>query len=646
MKKKKTFLTRGAALSIFAVLALAGCGSPSSSSDPASSSSDPASTSSEPVVEPETDIKLNCAKTSIAVGESTTVSVANPNAGKSFVYISADEAVATVNNSGVVTGVGEGNAAIEVYQADDFTIKGSLVITVVGGASAGDQVKVLAVDAANAVKEFRLGDPFETTGLVVTVDGEAVDDYSTNPQAGETLSSVGTQTVYVSYPGCESVSYEVTVSPNENDYTLYNLVADMLEAATYTYTIDIDASVAMEDDTIVDGMSYTYQFGETAFYLETIAGDEVVTDTTYTYGYVNTTKGVMKYQALDDVVTPISYVSHSYISYKSVGVSDFQGMNENELAGVPLRETGGYYNVTNYNLMSYLASATRTNLSGVASTVRTIRGYVLANGFEFVLDCGTMGTITLRWSDIGTTVVPLIADYIAANGADIEIVTEVSTVADLFKANNFTRGISYTADGSTSSDGGVAYYHNDYLYFDYTDAYIAYAAANGTTLVDGGYYYYNNAVYSFQIVDGAVANATKYRDVEEGMTFAEASGLYPSALSMFGENIDMLAPLNITISGTTVATYGTAGDDLAEETFNLFGFASSTSAIAYQTGFIYRAGQTAATSTVTLYVGYTSLMATSVSYLGSTYEGFGTVSNTVIETYLASLTSGETGGNA
>lgn len=661
MKKRKAFLTKGATvLTLLAMLTLVSCervelDSGSTSSPFTSSSGDSQSSqvetssqedSSATSDDTESVIRLNCTKTSILVGETTTISVANPNEGKSFIYVSSDESVATVSDDGVVSGVGEGKATIEVYQADDFSITGSIVINVFEGASSGSVVKVLAIDATNAVKEFKLGDPFESTGLVVTVDGVSVSDFTTNPQAGETLTSVGTQTIYVSYPGCESLSYDITVTPTENDYTLYNLVEEMLTASTYTYTIDVDASVQLDDDSIVSGMSYTYQYGANAFYLQTIAGDEVITDTTYTYGYVNTSKGVMKYQALDEVVTPISYASHSYVSYKSLAISDFQNMTDTHLAGIPLRETGGYYNVTNYNLMSYLTSANRTNLSGVASSVRTIRGYVLDNGFEFVLDCGAMGEITLRWSNFNSTTVPYIDDYLTTYGEEVEVPSEVTEVANLFKANNFTRSIYYSADGSTSSVAGTAYYHNDYLFYDYTDAYISYAAENSTTVVDTGYYIHDNNLYNFDLVDGEVTNVTLVEAVSEGATIQSYSGLYPSTLSMFNDNIDMLEATSITVSGTSIPTYGTSGDDLPEETFNMYGYESSVSAIAYQTGFYYSKGATTATSSVLIYVGYTTILASSVSYIGSTYANFGAVSNTVIETYLASLTTTETGGNA
>ena len=168
------------------------------------------------------EIFLDCESTSLVVGEETTVSVSNKESDKEYYFISSNEDVATVSEDGVVKGINEGSAKISVFQKDDFNVTASVVINVFNSIEETETSHNLSIDTSNAVMEFSLGDPFVTDGLKVLVDGVEVETYSTNPSVGTTLSLLGENTIYVSYPGCESVSYKVNVVPNPLDTRLYD----------------------------------------------------------------------------------------------------------------------------------------------------------------------------------------------------------------------------------------------------------------------------------------------------------------------------------------------------------------------------------------------------------------------------------------
>ena len=84
--------------------------------------------------EPVTGIALNKVTTTIAIGSSETLTVtynpANANTGKAVNWTSSDQSVATVDNTGKVTGVAAGTATITAISTTDNTITASCTVTV------------------------------------------------------------------------------------------------------------------------------------------------------------------------------------------------------------------------------------------------------------------------------------------------------------------------------------------------------------------------------------------------------------------------------------------------------------------------------------------------------------------------------------
>ena len=580
------------------------------------------------------EIFLDCGSTSLVVGEETTVSVSNKESDKEYYFISSNEDVATVSEDGVVKGINEGSAKISVFQKDDFNVTASVVINVFNSIEETETTHNLSIDTSNAVMEFSLGDPFVTDGLKVLVDGIEVETYSTNPSVGTTLSLLGENTIYVSYPGCESVSYKVNVVPNPLDTRLYDLVTLLNTANTYTYTIDVDANVQLDDGTIVPNISYEYKYGETAYYLTTIANNTPYL--AYSYGYTNTTKGVMKYRVVDEIVEPICYASHDSTYYNELSLTDFRNIDP---ATMPLREIGGYFSITNQEAIGRLTLSTMTNLSGVSSTVRSVRAYVLGeDSFEFVIDCGQYGTITQRFSDINSTEVNYIDEYLAENGEDVPLNSDAVRAQTLFATNNMVCSL-----GSVNNiNVGYTYLTENYLLYDYTDEYIAYYAEqnDGEVITDHGYFEFNNSLYSFNYnsTTEMLSDITQVPDItlSEDLTFQDVTGVYPSTLSIFNEKLDMFEPSNLTIGSSSADSLRVSYDDVPEEVFNFFGYQSSINAIAFETGIVLVDNSLDSLAQVMIYVAVTNL-AFQTQYLGTTYTNFNGVSITPIEDAIASM---------
>ncbi len=573
-----------------------------------------------------TTLMLNCSSTSIFVGETTTVSIANSVSGKSYIFISSNEDVASITDEGVVTGVTEGTTTITVYQSDNFNVTGSLTISVFNKVSSGNIASEITLDTTNAKLEFAITEEFSTEGLVVYVDGVEVTDYSTNPAVGTLLYTVGENTVYVSYQGAESVSYTINVVPLSEDTSLVDFVTTLSSATTYTYSIYIDGSVQLEDDSVVSGLRYTYQFGDTAYFLETIAGNQPYYD--YTYGYVNTDDGVMKYTVQDEIVYPISYASHTYRNYTNLSLTTY---NELVTSNMPTRKVGDYFSITDNTTISYLTSSSRTNVSSVSTYLRDIKAYLEDDVLSFVLDCGTYGTITLTYSDVGNTTPSYIDDYISRYGTDVETYDEVNRAKELFAKNNYTY--------SLGSSVGTAYVTENYVYYDYLDSYIeSYYTENSVELKDNGYAVYDGVVYSFEAENNQIVSSSiaEYKTLGTEETFMDVVDEFPSTLSMFNDNLDMFEPTTITTSGYTYDTYEIQYDDVPDEVSEFYGYTASAYYIPYSTGIIVYDSTLDSSASIIIYVGYTSLSFSS-DYFGYTYSNFGNTSVDFIEEYLTNL---------
>ena len=588
-----------------------------------------------PQVEDETAITIS-GNLSVKVGESTSLTASGPVEGATYLWVSDDESIATVDQTGLVVGQAEGKAKITVYDSADFTVSSSVDVFVYKDTNAGEEIATLAIDTTNVKTVFSQGEAFTYEGLVVTKNGAEITDFTTNPKEGTILNTRGTFDVYVSCEGAASVSYQITVEAAQEDLTLYDFVSKLSTSSIYDYTVTVNGQIDYGGDTMASKVSYTYTYGETNYYYQALADDVVIEG--QDYGYTNTSKGVMKFYLRDEVVEPACYYSHDSTTYTDViGTSMFNDLDPDL---VPRRKTDDYYLITDTELISDIISNTNVESSGIYSNLETVTARCDGETLTITLDCGIMGTIEEVYANVGTANVPYIEDYLATSGEDILVDEDLENMIGLIERANYTRDLGTVKISATETvDVGQAIYTPDYMVIDYTDEYIAAALeVTGTEINDNGCYFSeaDKGYYTFDIKDGKVdAESVSKKIHANGYdAYYEKVG-YPNYLSAF-DTLDLYEYRYIEEFGGNM--YIAYGDDVPDEFFEFIGLSFETSGyIPMGFGLAYTSASTDTLPEIYL-ISYVNAFPTLTNgCIGITLSNFGVSQSEAVEEFLGSL---------
>lgn len=588
-----------------------------------------------PQVEDESAITIS-GNLNVKVGESTSLTASGLAEGATYLWVSDDESIATVDQTGLVVGQAEGKTKITVYDSTDFTVSSSVDVFVYGDTTAGEEIATLAIDTTNVKTVFSQGEAFTYEGLVVTKNGAEITDFTTNPKEGTILNTRGTFDVYVSCEGAASVSYQITVEAAQEDLTLYDFVSKLSTSSIYDYTVTVNGQIDYGGDTMASKVSYTYTYGETNYYYQALADDVVIEG--QDYGYTNTSKGVMKFYLRDEVVEPACYYSHDSTAYTDIiGTSMFNDLDPDL---VPRRKTDDYYLITDSELISDIISNTNVESSGIYSNLETVTAKCDGETLTITLDCGIMGTIEEVYANVGTANVPYIEDYLATSGEDILVDEDLETMIGLIEGANYTRDLGTARISATETvEIGEAIYKPDYMIIDYTDEYIAAALeVAGTEISDNGCYFReaDKGYYTFNIKDGKVdAESVSSKKYANGYDkYYEKVG-YPNYLSAF-DTLDLYEYRYIDEFGGNM--YIAYGDDVPGEFFEFLGLSlESTGYIPMGFGLAYTSASTDDLPEIYLISYVNAFMTSTNGCIGITLSKFGLSQSDAVEEFLASL---------
>lgn len=588
-----------------------------------------------PQVEEDSAITIS-GNLSVKVGESTSLTASGLAEGATYLWVSDDESIATVDQTGLVVGQAEGKTKITVYDSTDFTVSSSVDVFVYGDTTAGEEIATLAIDTTNVKTVFSQGEAFTYEGLVVTKNGAEITDFTTNPKEGTILNTRGAFDVYVSCEGAASVSYQITVEPAQEDLTLYDFVSKLSTSSVYDYTVTVNGQIDYGGDTMASKVSYTYTYGETNYYYQALADDVVIEG--QDYGYTNTSKGVMKFYLRDEVVEPACYYSHDSTAYTDIiGTNMFNDLDPDL---VPRRKTDDYYLITDSELISDIISNTNVESSGIYSNLETVTATCDGETLTITLDCGIMGTIEEVYANVGTANVPYIEDYLATSGEDILVDEDLETMIGLIEGANYTRDLGTARISATETvEVGEAIYTADYMVIDYTDEYIAAALeVAGTEVSDNGCYFSeaDKGYYTFNIKDGKVdAESISSKKYANGYDkYYEKVG-YPNYLSAF-DTLDLYEYRYIDEFGGNM--YIAYGDDVPGEFFEFLGLSlESTGYIPMGFGLAYTSTSTDALPQIYLISYVNAFMTSTNGCIGITLSKCGSSQSDAVEEFLASL---------
>lgn len=583
-------------------------------------------------------LKLSAEKLTLSVGEKVEITIEGGSA-ESYLFDSSDSNVITVSDDGLVEALNPGTAIVYCYSEDDYNQKGSLQFYVTDQEIVEkDEKNNLTLDTSAAKVKFSQGSRFSVDGLVVKAGDTVIEDFVTNPEVDSVLNSIGTFEVVVSKIGYNSASYEIEVGFAEDDLELYDLVSKLNETDSYHFSSTIEGTIQIDDDTYASKVVYDYRYSTNSYYMKFTADDAVIDN--YDFGYVNTTAGVMKYKLIDDVVSPICYLSHVSKNYREV--SAYSDLNSFDLDTIPTRKNDDGYAVIKQTLITKLAGMSNIGTSVIYNTMKSLNGYVLGeDAFKFVFDCGITGKITLTFDSIGTEKVDLAEDFVAIEGNEkITADSSITKAFDLINGDNFTRSLGTYGDSKKTA--GTVYYTSNYYVVDYTDDYLAYYAENkdedDPEIYSNGYYFKEGTVYSFNIKADESGNKTigDVTPVESDLKSLKDSGkvVYPSELKSFSaSNIDMYEYKYV--DGFGADAYINYGDDCPDEIFTDFlGYTASLAIIPMGACVYYVEGSVDALSYVAI---FSQAFDMSGNYyaVGWQFANFGVTSFELVDDYLS-----------
>jgi hypothetical protein len=128
---------------------------------------------------------------------------------------------------------------------------------------------------------YTVGDTFDTSGMVVTAyysdySSATITSYSLSPTNGSTLSTVGTQTITVSYGGV-STTFTVTVNPNTTTHTITANLAGFPTSYGANDTASLDGIDMVLNNVATFNSGSTMQFKKSTSYMYNTSDNGSVT---------------------------------------------------------------------------------------------------------------------------------------------------------------------------------------------------------------------------------------------------------------------------------------------------------------------------------------------------------------------------------
>ena len=238
---------------------------------------------------PVTAIALNKSTATIAIGDSETLTViytpADANTGKAVTWTSSNTSIATVDNSGKVTGIAAGSATITATSTTDASITASCAVAV-------QAVAVTGVSINPTSANLQIGGSTDLTYTILPANAtdKSVSWTSSNPSVVNvnnghvTAIAAGTATITVTTTdGSKTATCSVTVTAGppvpQTDLTLHEPEVYNASESEGGYGGTLK---------VVDGREYEVYYmtrdGESEFCIATTNADKTIGITTHTSG--------------------------------------------------------------------------------------------------------------------------------------------------------------------------------------------------------------------------------------------------------------------------------------------------------------------------------------------------------------------------
>lgn len=256
---------------------------------------------------------------------------------------------------------------------------------------------------------------------------------------------------------------------------------EKMETLKATHRFEMKLEYALNDGTKNYRRRYTFTYTDKAYALT--HGDE-------TYGYASHAGGIYTFSILNGTFDagPVYNLNIDDIWDSRSGLRNYyDGLNPSVVGS---DDTYVFALSDTYNLNACLQMSLLTPSTGLASILHEFSVTANQDGLIFYLDFGANGYIQETVTHIGEQgyVISALDQYESKGGlprqADEELVALMAHL-DGYNYESPMGSIAVSEDKTITV--GTRYFTNSYVYEDYTDEYIAYAAEQGVVIKRGGY---------------------------------------------------------------------------------------------------------------------------------------------------------------
>lgn len=385
-------------------------------------------------------------------------------------------------------------------------------------------------------------------------------------------------------------------------------------------------------------------------------------------------KIVYKYSLTNNEISRAEFLRDEVYGYRNL-VYDLDNFGISVFAGYQLRDDNTYLieeKTTKDLFLSMLLQNFKTdndnNVSAareLVSSLNTLTIKVLTpTSFETIFDFNEDRVATLSFETISEKNEDLNAFLLKADIEKPVVESDILKIKELVKNHNYIRHLGYYTSEDIKIEIGTAYYTEDYVYYDFTDEYIAYFNAHpqGEKKVLNDYGYVNiekdvdadhkgPAVYYFEYKD-----VNGQMQVVLGERYVEENSLVPTKYTKYYEFFENATWIMDYIDHKLFTFQPTATNDFANKE-NFKEYMSNSLTVADITYYLFQdyvmafdatpLGLFMAFSDSTidgeceLYVGGYMYISGSAAYVyqNYSYTGFNTSSVSVMDEYLTNLKS-------
>lgn len=383
---------------------------------------------------------------------------------------------------------------------------------------------------------------------------------------------------------------------------------------------------------------------------------------------------VYKYSLNDNVVSNAEFIRDEVYGYRRM-TYDLDDLGISAFASYQLRDDNTYLigeDLTKQVFLSMIVQNFKTDnqanidaARGLVNALNSLTIKVLTpTSFETIFDFNDNKVTTLKFETIAEKNEAL-NTYLLSNDIGKPVVEkDLLRLKELVKNHNYTRHLGYYNSEETKIEIGTAYYTEDYMYYDFTEEYIAYFNAHpqGEKKVLNDYGYVNIEKDVDNEHKGPAVYYFEYKDVDGqmqvvlGEKYVETDSLVPTKYTKYYEFFENATWIMEYVDHKLFTFQPTSTNDFAnKENYKEYMSNSLTAAdityylfqdyvLAFDAtplGLFMAYSDSAVDSECELYVGGYMYISGSAAYIYQTYSytGFNTSSVTVMEEYLQSLKS-------